>query len=315
MSSPNASESTPRESGIAAAAQALAARWPLLLCCAFALLAAFETARSLLAPLQVAREADWRDATLEVRAGFRPGDLIVFAPRWADPVGRYHLGDLIPVEMAARADETHYARIWEVSIRGARAPEAAGTTLVSEHDHGKVRVALYNKAPPLRTVFDFTASLTDARVTQIPSSGRGNETPCYSDGGGFHCAGARVERRVLEVDYAPRRGILAPIDKGLVTRIAFPDVLLGTSLVGYSALHDYYARLHGEGPVEFAVFIDNQPVLEYLHRNEDGWRRFAVDTSRFRGEHHAVRFEMESAAPDWRNFGFTAETVDTEAHP
>ena len=67
--------------------------------------------------------ADWDAAAAEVRAGFQPGDLIVFAPAWSDAVGRLHLGDLIPPEMAARADESGYRRVWEVSIRGARAPE------------------------------------------------------------------------------------------------------------------------------------------------------------------------------------------------
>ena len=54
------------------------------------------------------------------------GDLIVFAPAWVDPVGRLHLGDLIPIEMAARMDADRYGTIWELSIRGARAPETRG---------------------------------------------------------------------------------------------------------------------------------------------------------------------------------------------
>jgi hypothetical protein len=56
-------------------------------------------------------------------AGHQPGNLIVFAPRWNDPVGRLHLGDLIPVEMAGRLDGERYGRIWELDIRSARAPD------------------------------------------------------------------------------------------------------------------------------------------------------------------------------------------------
>jgi len=68
----------------------------------------------------------WKRAEAVVRAEYRPGDLIVFAPDWVDPVGRLHLGDLIPVDVAARMDAARFSRIWEVSIRGARAPETEG---------------------------------------------------------------------------------------------------------------------------------------------------------------------------------------------
>jgi len=68
----------------------------------------------------------WQAAAQVVRAGYEPGDLIVFAPAWIDPMGRMQLGDLIPVDMAARMDGARFGRIWEISIRGAHAPETAG---------------------------------------------------------------------------------------------------------------------------------------------------------------------------------------------
>src|SRR5690606_23835439 len=67
----------------------------------------------------------WAKAAERVRAEHRPGDLLVFAPSWIEPVGRLHLGDLIPVDMAARMDAARYGRITEVSVRGERAPETA----------------------------------------------------------------------------------------------------------------------------------------------------------------------------------------------
>src|SRR3954449_12306080 len=63
----------------------------------------------------------WAEAAGAVRAEYRPGDLIVFAPSWVDPVGRMHLGDLISLEAAGRMDAARYPRIWELSIRGAHA--------------------------------------------------------------------------------------------------------------------------------------------------------------------------------------------------
>jgi hypothetical protein len=61
---------------------------------------------------EVPGDAAWHAAAERVRAGFRRGDLIVFAPAWVDPVGRMHLGDLIPIEAAARMDAARYGRIW-----------------------------------------------------------------------------------------------------------------------------------------------------------------------------------------------------------
>src|SRR5437870_13517130 len=92
-------------------------RVAIAVCAAFALLALVETGNALVAPHRVAADADWSAAAAEVRAGFQPGDLIVFAPAWTDQVGRFHLGDLIPPEMAARPDADRYQRIWELSIR------------------------------------------------------------------------------------------------------------------------------------------------------------------------------------------------------
>ena len=99
---------------------AMRSRWlprsayPLLIAAAVTLLALVETAVALIAPLRAPTDADWAAAAQEVRAGFRPGDLIVAAPAWADPILRVHLGDLIPVEVAGRLDDDRFARVWEV---------------------------------------------------------------------------------------------------------------------------------------------------------------------------------------------------------
>src|SRR3954454_20685478 len=85
------------------------------------LLALYETASALIAPLRAPSDADWAAAASAVRAQFKPGDLIVAAPAWADPVMRLHLGDLVPVQVAARMDAARYGRIWVVSQRGASA--------------------------------------------------------------------------------------------------------------------------------------------------------------------------------------------------
>jgi hypothetical protein len=277
-------------------------RWPLLVGGAFALLALVETGTALTASRRVASDADWEAAAAEVRAGFHQGDLIVFAPAWADQVGRQHLGDLMPLEMVARPDDTHFARAWEVSIRGADYHRWDATPLAST-SHGRVRVRLYALGAPAPLAYDFTAQLGEARVTQATPDGA--ETPCFRDGGAHRCAGTRVEARTLEVDYRPRRGILAPVDGRLTTRLEFSNVPGGT-LRGYTAIHDYYSRKSADGRVDFALFVDGALAGTVRQSNADGWRAFSAPVPPGR---HVVRFEVKSDAPAWRTFGFYAELV------
>ena len=294
-------------------------RWaPLVLLAPLMVLALVETLGALTASWRVATAAEWDAAASDVRAGFRAGDLVVFAPSWSDPVGRLHLGDLVSPEMAARADASHYGRAWEVSIRGARAAEtqAPGARLVSESRHGRVRVALYQLPAPTLSRYDFCGHFADAEAFTFTARAPESARACTRDAGGFLCGpssgpygSGRIEPRILEVDYLPRRGLLVPPQSGKVTRLVYKGVTLGAALVGYTALHDYYSRKSADGPVEFSVFIDGAPVYEVMHGNGDGWRRFAVDTTKYSPGLHEVRFEIESASPAWRTFGFFAETV------
>ena len=112
---------------------------------------------------------------------------------------------------------------------------------------------------------------------------------------------------MLEIDYAPRLGVLIPVEKGRVTRLEWQGAPLGSRLVVWAGLHDYYARKSADGAVELAVFVDGKPVSARILRGEDGWKGFEVDTTPQRGGRHSVRFEVESATPEWRNLGLHAE--------
>src|SRR5687768_7556043 len=81
--------------------------------------AVWEIVATRVAATSVPDDDAWSRASAIVREGYTPGDLITFAPDWVDPTGRMHLGDLIPIEAAARMDDARYARVWELSIRGA----------------------------------------------------------------------------------------------------------------------------------------------------------------------------------------------------
>lgn len=303
-----------------------ASRAGLLVVGALVVLATVEAGAALLSPRRVASEADWQAAAAEVRAGFKPGDLIVFAPRWSDAVGRKHLGDLVTPEMAGRADASRYARIWEVSIRGAHAPETleVGTyPSGSPSLHGRVRVALYSRSTPITPLYDFTAHLAEARVSQTaPDAPAGpDERTCGLSGGAagngvepvaFRCATTSVERRTLEVDFAPRRGVLAPADGTRTTRVEWDSVPLGNTLAGWTGIHDWHSRKYGAGPVDFKVFVDGAQL--YTTRLDASpaaasWRPFLVPTLRYAGTSHAVRFEVSSPpGATERRLGFHVES-------
>ena len=107
---------------------------------AVCLLALVETANALLAPSRAPSDADWTSAAAKIRSEFRSGDLVVTAPAWADPVMRLKLGDLVPQNVAGRMDAARYGRIWEISQRGARAPETGGGNLADRARFGRLTV-------------------------------------------------------------------------------------------------------------------------------------------------------------------------------
>ena len=104
-------------------------------------LATWEVVATVRAGSDVPGDAAWRRAAELVRARHQPGELIVFAPAWNDPVGRMHLGDRMTLAEVARMDAARFGVIWELSIRGARAPETAGlaTTDVATVDGITIR--------------------------------------------------------------------------------------------------------------------------------------------------------------------------------
>lgn len=199
----------------------------------------------------------WKDAAAVVRAGYRPGDLIVFAPEWADPIGRLHLGDLIPVELAARMDAARFGRIWEVSIRGAHHAEVAGLAPVAEESRGGVRVARYERTPAA-VVSDVREQVGTAQTT----------------------GAARGPVLVLaEVGFAPRRCIQLVPQPNAPARLAFPQLALGTELVGYVGIADVFTRRDQRAPARLDVEIGGTVVASATAGVDDGWVRFSAPTT------------------------------------
>ncbi len=117
----------------------------LLAATALLALAVWEVVVLLRARAAAPEETDWKAARATVERDVRPGDLIVFAPHWVDPVGRKHLGDLLTVHDVARMDEARYARVWELSIRDASF--GLGGKVALDERHGAVRVRRFEREP------------------------------------------------------------------------------------------------------------------------------------------------------------------------
>lgn len=222
---------------------------------ALVVIAAWESCATMTAGDGVPGDAAWDRAAERVRARFAPGDLIVFAPRWIDPVGRLHLGDLIPVADAARMDAARYATIWELSIRDARAPETAGLATADVEDLGGVVVRRFTRTPAV-VVTDFVAAAPTAKTDR----------------------GAAPRAVLAEVGFEPHRCLQVVPSPGGAVRITFPQVALGRELVGYVGLADVFKRRDIRAPADLDVEIDGKPVATTRFGVDDGWVRFAAPT-------------------------------------
>jgi hypothetical protein len=202
-------------------------------------------------------DAAWAAAAAAVRAAHHDGDLIVFAPRWIDPVGRLHLGDLIPLAMAGRMDAARYGTIWELSIRGARAPETAGLTAASTEAHGGVVVRRFVREPAV-VLTDFVEAAPRAETE------------------GRRTSGPKV--LLTEVGFEPHRCVqVEPPPDGTV-KVVFRGARLGKELVGHVGLADVFKRRDVRDPGQLELLVDGASAAKVRFGVDDGWVRFAAPT-------------------------------------
>ena len=286
-----------------------AGRRPLMLGAAVvvSLLAVVETTVALVAPSRAPTDADWAAAAIAVRAGFRPGDLIVAAPAWADPILRVQLGDLIPPELAARMDDDRFARVWEVSQRGAQAPAAVGGTTRVDERFGRLRVRLVERPAEIVT-YDFVAHWADAHVYRRDA--RGAVVACTLAGERIVCPAPgnnSLHRQLVEVDQKLREALLIEPVAGAAVVIEFPAVPLGRALVIATGLHDTWMRKAARGTVESRLTVGEQTTELPVTSDDSGWMRTRIDTTARAGQTLPVTLELTSAAPYERFFAFAAE--------
>jgi hypothetical protein len=271
-----------------------------------ALLALVETAQALIAPTRAPADIDWQGAAAQLRVGFQAGDLIVAAPPWADPVMRMHVGDLLPIAVAARMDDARFGRVWEISQRGAHAVEMRGRAVSFEQRFGALTLRRAER-PPAEVTFDFLERWQDAYVTRWDPVARAS-VPCPWQIDRFGCplTGNAVRRALVEVDTQIRRAIVAPPVRDAIIAIEFQAVTLGRELAVAVGLHDTWAR-KSPGTVTFEVWIAGRPSVATVVDNRSGWRPLRIDTSDRDGQVVPVRFQISSPRPDLRYLAFAAE--------
>jgi hypothetical protein len=214
-------------------------------------IALWEAAAARIDATSMPGDDDWRRAADYVRSQYAPGDLIVFAPDWIDPVGRMVLGDKLTVADAARMDAAKYRRIWELSIRNAKSPETRGLEPAARSEAGGVEVRRYDQQPA-----HVLADLRDL----LPK-------------------GAAAHRELAEVGFAPHDCIEATPAPKQPVRIVFPAVPLGGKLVGYAGLADVFTRRDIRAPGKLEVEIGGKIVATVAPGVDDGWVRFEVPTT------------------------------------
>ena len=233
-----------------------------------------------------ATDADWSALSAALHARHKPGDLIVFAPGWIDPLGREHVGDLLPIDMAARMDGARYPVVWEVALGGARAPETTGQSPVWSHRYGPLALRRYQR-PAATVLTDFATAFAGSGQVTGPSVGR----PLVS---------------LEEVGFQPHRCVKVVPRPDQTVEITYDGVTLGRQLVGYVGLADVFTRRDVREPGRLVVTVDGREVARVTAGDDSGWVRFAAPTTPHTGRVVFAATAVGQGARD-RQICFAAE--------
>lgn len=280
---------------------------PRLLLAGVAVVAVWESVSSLRPPR--IEDSDVRALAAAVRAAHQPGDLIAVAPAWLSPLIQRELGDLMPVEHLARADGKRFARISEVSLPPFHSSDVQGLSSDETQRFGSLRWSRFHQTP-VTVAFDLTEHFLDATVSQRVPGTDAVERPCLWTGplpgtelpgiarGGFSCGSTRSERRTMEIDYQPRRGIVTELEPGQQTllRFSIPDeAWQGSTLHLWLGLHDYHRRKQAQGPATVMVDLDDGRAKKELTIDvQQGFVHHELELPQLRADVHHLRIELSA---------------------
>jgi hypothetical protein len=242
-------------------------------------------------------EGDWKRARDYVVSAARPDDLVTFAPRWVDPIGREQFGPQVAtLEREARPDESRFPRAFEVSLHGGHDPRLEDWRRTDEKDFGSVRVLTLENPAPAHVLEDLVSLVNPERlevtrvegdkVTECPfghggvqSGGLGAGPAVPADRFTCPSGGFAAVSVAADLDYYPRRCVyVPPVGNRTVIRLRFKDVQIGRTLHGHHGLYVEAERNKTGQPVTLTARMHDAIIGTVVHHDGDGWKPFEFDT-------------------------------------
>lgn len=279
----------------------------------------------------------WDSVAPVVKQMKQQGDVVVIAPRWAEPAARRALGDdLMPMRDVARSDVDRYQGAIEVSILGERAGEIGGFREVASRQEGKFKVRRLENPSPVKVLYDFLDHVdpasADVRTVHGGGPGKGdpdqicawNPRAVVMAGGlfghptfpssRFECQGGPFMNVGVTVvsagpEFIARRCIWShPPGRGaVVTR--FRSVPLGQAIQGKSGMYWIIERDRRGAPVTLSVSVDGEVVGAAVHNDGDGWKGFVLPLGAHANKPSAtVEFAVSSPNNVHRHYCYEAHT-------
>jgi hypothetical protein len=297
-----------------------------VLLCAVPLIGVLELVLHAKQMADVVPDGDWQLARDAVSAELHPDDLVVFAPFWADPLGRRSFGDAIAtMKREGRSDEERFPRAWEVSIRGKHEPTLAGWKMLKEKKAGAITVTLLENPRHWPVVDDLVDRVTPERLSVSRVDASGEQACAFQHGvtaGGstvvpqglltpadrFVCgSGGHVGVAVLHaLDHHPRLCISASPIQNATLRLRFTGVTFGPSLHGHSGIQWVGERTPANEKISVAFSAFDRPLGTHYHKVGAGWVGFELPTPEIDGKTGDLVAEIAPAAQ--RQFCFEATT-------
>ncbi len=261
-------------------------------------------------------------------AARHPEDLVIVAPRWAEPVARQVLGDhVMPLRDVARPDESRYATALEISILGQRDLATRTWSELERRTVGKFELRRLGNPDPAHVGYDFvdhlepgsaSVSLVDGAPKDCPWNAKA--APFAGGLGGapafpstrFVCpaamhlfAGVTV---VEDQEYRPRRCVMmhAP-DRGYVQAV-FRNVPLGKEIRGHTGLRWIIERDLNGAPMTLEVLVGGEKLGDDVHLDGQGWKFWRFALGKHAGLREDVTFRVSSPSASRRQMCWEADS-------
>jgi len=271
-------------------------------------------------PSALPSEADYRSLGAIIEEQAREGDAVLLDPHWAERARLFV--STVPVLNLARTpaieDLDRFQRLFVLSLpalpRSSSADVRAllssgGFREVRTQVQGNLSLSVFENGARATPLYDFTDRVVDARVyIRRPD---GSEEACPLQGQRHPCPRAgwlNVGAEIKEIAFKPFRCLWAHPAGSEPLVVEYPHVKLGRSLRVTGGIVGQIAfRTERYATVTLAVKIDGESVaIIDFPPGQPGERRRTIDTSRFEGAEHDVRFEVSAPDPGMRHFCFDA---------